>query len=62
MAKSNYTLKFTNAYVDVSANTITEMGKETTNEYVLTDILESLQNKELDITFAEKNEILPEEQ
>ena len=39
MAKTNYTLKFTNAYVDVSNNTITEVTKDATFTHDLTEVL-----------------------
>lgn len=62
MAKTNYTLKFTNAYVDVPNNTITEVTKDATFTHDLTEILERLEGKQLDITFSEKNDVFPEEQ
>lgn len=62
MAKSNHTLKFTNAYVDVQENTITEVTKDATFTHTLTEVLEGLEGKQLDITFSEKNDVFPEEQ
>lgn len=62
MAKTNYTLKFTNAYVDVSNNTITEVTKDATFTHDLKEVLEGLEGKQLDITFSEKNDVFPEEQ
>lgn len=62
MAKTNYTLKFTNAYVDVSNNTITEVTKDATFTHDLKEVLEQLEGKQLDITFSEKNDVFPEEQ
>lgn len=62
MAKTNYTLKFTSAYVDVSNNTITEVTKDATFTHDLTEVLEQLEGKQLDITFSEKNDVFPEEQ
>lgn len=62
MAKTNYTLKFTNAYVDVQENTITEVTKDATFTHDLKEVLEGLEGKQLDITFSEKNDVFPEEQ
>lgn len=62
MAKSNYTLKFTSAYVDVQENTITEVTKDATFTHDLKEVLEQLEGKQLDITFSEKNDVFPEEQ
>ena len=62
MAKTNYTLKFTNAYVDVSNNTITEVTKDATFTHDLKEVLGGLEGKQLDITFSEKNDVFPEEQ
>lgn len=62
MAKSNYTLKFTNAYVDVQENTITEVTKDATFTHDLKEVLEGLEGKQLDITFSAKNDVFPEGQ
>lgn len=62
MAKSNYTLKFTSAYVDVPNNTITEITKDASFTHDLTEVLKQLEDKQLDITFSEKNDVFPEEQ
>lgn len=62
MAKSNHTLKFTNAYIDVQENTITEVTKDATFTHDLKEVLEGLEGKQLDITFSAKNDVFPEGQ
>lgn len=62
MAKQDYTLKFTKAYVDVESDTITEIGKETNTEYSLSETLQAFEGRQFDITFKETNELVPSEQ
>lgn len=62
MAKSNYTLKFASTFINVAENTLTEITKDGENTYVLTEVLEKLEDKALDITFSEKQDIYPQEE
>lgn len=61
MAKQNNTLKFTNATIDLESNLIIEVTKDAEYAHSLMDTLRGLEGKSLDITFAEKNDVLPDD-
>lgn len=61
MAKKNYSLSFRNAHIDVDNDIITEVTKDNALEYKLSDILKSLEGKELNITFKEVRDLLPKQ-
>lgn len=61
MAKQNYTLKFTNATIDLENNLIIEVTKDAEFAHPLMETLKGLEDKNLDITFSEKNDIFPDD-
>lgn len=60
MAKKNFTLKFTNAFISLEDDTITEITRDSNYVHSLSDIIEQLEGKQLDITFSEKTDVIPE--
>lgn len=56
MAKQTTSIKFNNAYVDRDTDTITEVTKDGNIEHSLSETLELLEGKEVNISFTSKND------
>ena len=58
MAKKNNTLSFKDSYISLEENTITEHLTEGEVTHVLSDVLETLKDKKLTITFKEAQDVV----
>lgn len=60
MAKKDFSFTFKNAFIDVENDTITEVTRDGNFEHVLSEVLEELEGKQLNIGFKESIEVLPD--
>lgn len=56
MAKKDFSLTFKNCYISLEDNTITEIGKDYNEVFVLSEVLKELEGKSLNISFKESVE------
>lgn len=62
MAKQTFNLNFQNAYISLEDNSIIEHSKEEEIVHVLSEVIDSLEGKQLNISFKETKDIAFEQE
>lgn len=62
MAKQDYSISFKNAYISLEDNSIIEHTKEEEIIHVLSDVIKSLEGKQLNISFKESKDVAFEQE
>ena len=57
MAKQDYSISFKNCYISLEDNEIIEQTKEEEITHVLSDVIKSLEGKQLNISFKESKDV-----